>query len=542
MTSTKALTAVVWAVLLLGCSHDSTSPNDTPTVFSVTVTPATPSSLRVGDVLGLRAVVRTSSDRVLDTPITWSSSDPIVAAIRPDSANNAFIQLTKVVALTPGTTTVTAATPTKSASVTVIVRGLGPVFAIDVTPTDQSLLPGDSYQLAVVLRDADNNTLALTGHQFAFGSSAPAVATVSTTGMVTAVAPGTATLTVATEGINGTARLTVRTPPLPAHAFLWVAGNGMRDLGVLPGFTSAAAVAISTTGQVAGSLVNQAGVSHAFSWTAAGGMVDLGTLPGGTYSVAAGINSSGQIVGSANTSWGQTHAVLWTGAGAITDLGVLPGGDASGAAAINDAGTVVGYSSDTFNGHVGTSVNQSPFIWTLAGGLKQLFPGGIGVGNAINSLGQVAGAAGNLAGNQPFRWAQQSGLQMLAIVAGDDAGFASGINDAGDVVGGSSYSPDCGAGDGQIECPPGIHYVAHALLWPASGGVVNLSAKPGFPSEGSPAAINAGGQIVGTAGVRAFLWSSAGGFTDLGVLPGRTNSAAWAINAAGQVVGVSYTP
>ena len=55
---------------------------------------------------------------------------------------------------------------------------------------------------------------------------------------------------------------------------------------------------------------------------------------------------------------------------------------------------------------------------------------------------------------------------------------------------------------------------------------------------GGPMAINERGQIVGTSGRTAFLWQ-AGRRTDLGTLPGSTESSADAINDLGQVVGTS---
>src|SRR5437588_786187 len=55
-------------------------------------------------------------------------------------------------------------------------------------------------------------------------------------------------------------------------------------------------------------------------------------------------------------------------------------------------------------------------------------------------------------------------------------------------------------------------------------------------------AINAAGQVVGEAKTasgyyHAFLWDAVNGMKDLGTLGGRSNSVAYGINAAGQVVG-----
>ena len=74
--------------------------------------------------------------------------------------------------------------------------------------------------------------------------------------------------------------------------------------------------------------------------------------------------------------------------------------------------------------------------------------------------------------------------------------------------------------------------------------VTDLGTLPGY-TESHAYGINNRGQVVGaafTAGVlpRAVLWDK-GEMIDLGVLPGDTYSAAWAINDTGQVVGDSFS-
>jgi formylglycine-generating enzyme required for sulfatase activity len=88
---------------------------------------------------------------------------------------------------------------------------------------------GGTQQLTASARDAAGN--ALTGRQVTWASSAPAVATVSTLGVVTAVAAGSATITATVEGVNGTAAVLVTQVPVasvsvsPATASLAVGGT-----------------------------------------------------------------------------------------------------------------------------------------------------------------------------------------------------------------------------------------------------------------------------------------------------------------------------
>jgi probable HAF family extracellular repeat protein len=118
---------------------------------------------------------------------------------------------------------------------------------------------------------------------------------------------------------------------------------------------------------------------------------------------------------------------------------------------------------------------------------------------------------------------------------GGSGGGASGINEAGDVVG-SSQLP----GDGS----------SHATLWPADGGPSrDLGTLGGIYVNSGAIAINATGTIVGSSSTadlhqRATLWPAGGGPPrDLGALGGMfTESFALDINDAGDVVGISETP
>lgn len=85
----------------------------------------------------------------------------------------------------------------------------GPVVAtVQVTPAADTLPAiGATRQLAAVAKDASGNPIS--GKTFTWQSSAPGVATVSGTGLVTAVANGSATITATTDAVSGSAALTV---------------------------------------------------------------------------------------------------------------------------------------------------------------------------------------------------------------------------------------------------------------------------------------------------------------------------------------------
>jgi uncharacterized protein YjdB len=129
--------------------------------------------------------------------VTWSTSNAEVAKV--DANGN-------VSAMAAGTATITATSEGKSGAATVTVSP-GSVASVAVTPSPLSMSVGQTTQLAVTLKDAVGNVL--NGRTVSWSSSSSTVATVSAEGMVTAVAPGNATITASSEGKMGTASLTI---------------------------------------------------------------------------------------------------------------------------------------------------------------------------------------------------------------------------------------------------------------------------------------------------------------------------------------------
>src|SRR5712692_1699280 len=221
------------------------------------------------------------------------------------------------------------------------------------------------------------------------------------------------------------------------------------------------------------------------------GPTDLGTL-GGTFSGAIAVSNSGQVVGESTTAGDtETHAFSWTAGGGMVDLGTL-GGTTSVAIAVSDRGQVVGSSFIT-----GDTVIHA-FSWTAGGGMVDL---------------------GTLGGTSSFLTIQGSAFE----------GNGGGVNDRGQVVGGSSISGDT---------------ALHAFSWTSGGGIVDLGTLGGTDSFSF--AVNGRGQVVGESSTtgntvsNASSWTSGGGMVDLGTLGG-TFSGAIAVNGSGQVVGGSNT-
>jgi len=129
--------------------------------------------------------------------VTWSSSDESVATV--DSKG-------LVTMLKAGTATITAKTPNgKSASVTVTVTGkITPVDSITVSPSSLDLMKGDTSQLTATINPTNATAKTVT-----WSSSDDTIASVDSTGKVTAKKAGSATITASAGGKSASVTVTV---------------------------------------------------------------------------------------------------------------------------------------------------------------------------------------------------------------------------------------------------------------------------------------------------------------------------------------------
>ncbi len=166
-------------------------------VASVSIAPAT-ATLVVGGTQALAASARDAAGNALTgRTVTWSSGAPAVATVSASGV---------VTAVAAGSATITATVEGIAATAAITVTPV-PVASVSVSPATASLVVGGTQALAASARDAAGNVL--TGRTVTWSSGAPAVATVSATGLVTAVTAGTTTIRATIEGVVGTATLTV---------------------------------------------------------------------------------------------------------------------------------------------------------------------------------------------------------------------------------------------------------------------------------------------------------------------------------------------
>ncbi|WP_310597746.1 beta strand repeat-containing protein [Aeromonas aquatica] len=242
--ATVSLTGLVTAVAPGTATITGTLDGQTATL-SVTVTNATlnagglaistpPLSLAAGQSSQLAANGTYSDGTTINVTanVQWSSDNPAVATVS---------QAGLITAVNPGIATITGTLDGQTATLSVTVsNAVLNVGGLTITTPPLTLAAGLTGQLAATGSYSDGSSVNITS-AVSWTSSNPAVATVGLhTGLVTAVAPGTATITGTLDGQTATLSvtvtsavlnsggLTIATPPLTLAAGLTgqLAANG----------------------------------------------------------------------------------------------------------------------------------------------------------------------------------------------------------------------------------------------------------------------------------------------------------------------------
>jgi uncharacterized protein YjdB len=370
----------VLALIACACVEGKplTSPADTgqsstgtssSAVSAISVTPTSIAGTP-GQSDALSATVLNQNGQAVDSAsITWGSSDTAIATVSSSGT---------VTLVAAGTANITATVGHLQARVpTTVSRKAIRVTSISVSPSTISLYPGSTSPLSAIAKDSVND--AVTGQTITWSSSNTKVATVSTSGIVTAIAIGSAVISaqVGTSAgtVTGTASVSVVQAPVTAVAVSpktvsMTAGtksqltatattaSGTVVTNVTPTWssnnTSAATVSSSgmVTGVNAGSAtvtVSVSGLSATASITvsaAAAAPVASVTVTPATVSLAVGAtqqatatdkSSSGATTSGTTPSWSSSN----TGVATVSSSGLVTG-VAAGTATIT--GTSSGHS------------------------------------------------------------------------------------------------------------------------------------------------------------------------------------------------------
>jgi probable HAF family extracellular repeat protein len=307
-------------------------------------------------------------------------------------------------------------------------------------------------------------------------------------------------------------------------------GSGVRDIGTLGG-SGTVALDLNNAGQLVGGSFTAAGTEHAFVWSAGGGMLDLGLLPGTANARAQAINNRGVVTGYAEgVPATPPLAFRWSLAEGMSSLGALaPGFDgASWGGALNDAGLIAGAANTA-------SLDRHAFAWTATRGLLDIDTLGSSYsdGIAVSARGEVAGSrvpAGDASLYRAFLWTPGRGMRDLGT-AGAAESFVLDMSPGARIA-------------GLVNLENGDQ---RAMTWTRAEGMRLLGTLGGANSRAIQA--NDRGQVVGyandrTQAFRAFVWSARSGLIDLNtrlrhVPPGLVLDDALAINDDGAIVASS---
>jgi probable HAF family extracellular repeat protein len=254
-------------------------------------------------------------------------------------------------------------------------------------------------------------------------------------------------------------------------------------------------------------------------------VTDLGTISGGNFSWAHAVNASGEVTGAAGNINSNISDIFLYSSGAITSLGTL-GGNTGIGNGINSTGQIAGYatnSSGTYRAFVATDGKLTD-LGDLGGGSATAY--------AINDVAQVVGSAVTSDGsNHPFLYSNGQMVDLGTLGSSGDSWWnsAQGINNAGVIVG-TSYNAQ------------GNFF---GFVW-SNGKMTKMGTLGGPWSQAN--AINNKNQITGLAYTssatgrlgHAFIATGSGKLTDLGTIAGSASTTwGFGINDSGVVVGKS---
>ena len=160
--------------------------------------PAEANFAALGDTLRLTAeAFDANGHAVAGAEFAWGTNGDSVATVDASGL---------VTAAANGTATITATAGEASGSATVTVAQV--VSSVTVVPAEANFAAlGDTLRLTAEAFDANGHAVA--GAEFAWGTNGDSVATVDASGLVTAAANGTATITATAGEASGSATVTV---------------------------------------------------------------------------------------------------------------------------------------------------------------------------------------------------------------------------------------------------------------------------------------------------------------------------------------------
>lgn len=454
------------ALLAVVACNDSTGPG---AVASIQV-PFPPAPLAVGSTFQLEPVAldKNGNPSTADCVFTYSSSNPSVATVSATGL---------ITAVADGATTISVETHGKvtSAQISVGAGGSSIISSLAIYPPTATIAVGQNSPLIAVAEDGDGNNVPLipaptTSPEFRgnsipglrsaedaadpvqvrWTSSAPAIATVSNSGVVTGVSEGTATITAVSDGVVATSEVQIVSSTLAVDSISLVPAEAIIGVNSLLPLTATA--------------FNESGVvlsGRVFTWTSSNNTVATVDRDGVVRGVSAG-----------------TATITVTSSGKTATAAVTVSASGNGSISLNTKNVSVGVSKtaplyatvrDQHGAIVGTAVSftsANPAIATIASvGSQQGMVTGVSAGSTtfsaaaggLTATGTIAVTAAVVASVEvtPATVSMEVGqTQQFKAVAKDAGGVeipgrsATWSTSDADVVGVSSSGMAYGAGQG----------------------------------------------------------------------------------------------
>ena len=206
--------------LACGDGEPGTAPPGTPVPTTLAITPSSAVLAALGQTVQLTATVRDQTGAVMSgIGVNWASSDGGIVTVDPAGV---------VTAVGNGATNITATVRGGGASGSAAITVSQTVTALAVLPDQATIDALETLQLTAQALDANDNPVA--GVDFSWLSDDESVATVSADGLVTAVTPGSAEISVQASGTGlvATARIVVNVSESFALVMLYNATGGSR--------------------------------------------------------------------------------------------------------------------------------------------------------------------------------------------------------------------------------------------------------------------------------------------------------------------------
>jgi uncharacterized protein YjdB len=202
-TVRRATLLALTALSLTACGDEEESFTGPITRVEVLVVPigTAVTNLNRGLTLQLRAVPVNGEENWVDTPVTWSTSDPSKATVDASGV---------VTTVGGGNVTISAATGGQTGTLDLNIKFA--VGSVAITGGGATIRQEATVALGATVLGTDG--VPATGRVISWTSSNPAVATVSAAGVVAGVTNGTVTITAESEGVQGTTSVTVSGSPV----------------------------------------------------------------------------------------------------------------------------------------------------------------------------------------------------------------------------------------------------------------------------------------------------------------------------------------